>query len=436
MPFEAAFIVPHPPLIVAQVGRGNEKQVQKTIDSYREAARQIAALKPETIIISSPHSVLYRDYFHISPGSSAQGSFADFGAPQVRFDESYDTELVKAICEAADAEGFPAGTQGEIDSSLDHGTRVPLYFIEKEYTGFQLVRIGLSGLSLAKHYRLGEIIKQAVEKTGRRCVYVASGDLSHKLREYGPYGFCEQGPVYDKMLMDVCRRGALEELKGFDAQLCEKASECGHRSFVIMSGAMSGSPVTAQVLSHEDITGVGYGVCCFYPKKSDEYVRLAEMTIRYFVKTGELPEMPAQLPKEMLGTQAGAFVSIHKNGQLRGCIGTILPTKNDLAREIMSNAVSAATRDPRFSPITESELDELEINVDVLSEPERIESEAQLDPKRYGVIVSCGFRKGLLLPDLEGVDTVDEQLSIAMAKGGISPDDDYELYRFTVTRHK
>lgn len=436
MPFEAAFIVPHPPLIVAEVGRGNEKQVQKTIDSYREAARQIAALKPETIIISSPHSVLYRDYFHISPGSSAQGSFADFGAPQVRFDESYDTELVKAICEAADAEGFPAGTQGEIDSSLDHGTRVPLYFIEKEYTDYQLVRIGLSGLSLAKHYRLGEIIKQAVEKTGRRCVYVASGDLSHKLREYGPYGFCEQGPVYDRKLIDVCTRGALEELKGFDAQLCEKASECGHRSFVIMSGAISGSAVNAQVLSHEDITGVGYGVCCFYPKKSDEYVRLAEMTIRNFVKTGELPEMPAQLPKEMLGTQAGAFVSIHKNGQLRGCIGTILPTKNDVASEIMSNAVSAATRDPRFSPITESELDELEINVDVLSEPERIESESQLDPKRYGVIVSCGFRKGLLLPDLEGVDTVDEQLSIAMAKGGISPDDDYELYRFTVTRHK
>ena len=133
--------------------------------------------------------------------------------------------------------------------------------------------------------------------------------------------------------------------------------------------------------------------------------------------------------------RAGAFVSIHEHGMLRGCIGTILPVQSSLAEEIIENAISASTRDPRFDPITTSEIPYLDINVDVLSEPEPIHSRDELDVKRYGVIVSCGSRRGLLLPDLEGVDTVDEQVSIAMKKGGIRESDDYQLERFEVVRH-
>ena len=134
--------------------------------------------------------------------------------------------------------------------------------------------------------------------------------------------------------------------------------------------------------------------------------------------------------------KAGAFVSIHKQGRLRGCIGTIEPTRDCLAEEIIRNAISAAVHDYRFSPIRPEELKWLEINVDVLGEAEDIESEEQLDVKRYGVIVSCGSRRGLLLPDLEGVDTVADQIDIAMRKGGITPDDNYRLQRFEVVRYK
>ena len=137
----------------------------------------------------------------------------------------------------------------------------------------------------------------------------------------------------------------------------------------------------------------------------------------------------------MTERRAGVFVSIHKEGRLRGCIGTILPVRECIAEEIIDNAISAASRDPRFDPIRPEELDKLEINVDVLSEPEKIESRAELDVKRYGVIVSCGSRRGLLLPDLDGVDTVDEQVSIAMKKGGISPRERITLERFEVIRH-
>ena len=133
MSIVAAFMVPHPPMIVPAVGRGSEKQVEKTIESYERVADEIAKLKPETIIISSPHSVMYSDYFHISPGIKATGSFAEFGAPQVKFEVKYDAELVNLLANKAMVTGFPAGCLGEKKKELDHGTMVPLWFITKKY---------------------------------------------------------------------------------------------------------------------------------------------------------------------------------------------------------------------------------------------------------------------------------------------------------------
>ena len=270
MPILAAYMVPHPPMIVPAVGRGSEKQITKTIRAYESVADEIAALKPETIIISSPHSVLYGNYFHISPGKSATGDFSRFRAPGVSFREEYDTELAGKICDIAEAKGFPAGTQGERDRHLDHGTMVPLYFVEQQYRDFRLIRIGLSGLPLTEHYAFGQIIGEAVRETGRKVVYIASGDLSHKLQEYGPYGFTPEGPEYDKRIMDVCSRGAFGEMLDFDENFCDKAAECGHRSFVIMAGVLDGLSVEARQLCHEDVTGVGYGICTFHPGEADE----------------------------------------------------------------------------------------------------------------------------------------------------------------------
>ena len=459
----AAFMVPHPPMIVPDVGQGDEKRVQKTTDSYEMVAKRIAELKPDTIVISSPHTIMYGDYFHISPGRRARGSFARFRAPQVSFSVEYDTELVSRIEYLADTEDLPAGTLGEKDPELDHGVMVPLYFINKYFTDYRLVRIGLSGLPLTEHYRVGMVIDKAARELDRRVVYVASGDLSHKLQTYGPYGFAPEGPQYDERIMDVCGRAAFSELFDFDESFCDKAAECGHRSFVMMAGALDGKQLKTEKLSHEDITGVGYGICTYEVtgtdesrhflkdhledkraaidkdrERSDAYVRLARRSLEHYIKTGRelnIKDVDDEVLPEMKSTRAGAFVSIHEHGRLRGCIGTILPTTGSLAEEIMQNAISASTRDPRFDPIEESELDWLEINVDVLSEPEPIGSEAELDPKKYGVIVTSGYKRGLLLPDLDGVDTVEEQVSIARKKGGIGANEPVRLERFTVTRH-
>ncbi len=460
MAIVGAFMVPHPPLIVPEVGKGGEEQIKTTTEAYEKAAREIASLKPETIVITSPHSVMYADYFHISPGRRASGDLSNFRAGCVKFKEEYDTELVDEITRIADRNAFSAGTLGERDKNLDHGTMVPLYFIRKYLDDFKIVRIGLSGLPLTDHYRLGQMIKSAVDNLSRRVVFVASGDLSHKLQTYGPYGFAPEGPEYDRRIMDVCKRAAFDELFDFDEAFCERAAECGHRSFVIMAGALDATRVKATQYSHEDVTGVGYGICSFYPagedkerrflekhlekierqleeKKnaSDEYVRLARKAIESYVTDKTIIKVPDHLPKEMTDTCAGAFVSIHEHGRLRGCIGTISATKDSLAEEIIANAISASTTDPRFDPITKDELPWLDINVDVLGDAEDIDSPDELDVKRYGVIVSNRFKRGLLLPDLDGVDTVEQQIRIAKQKAGINDNEKYSLQRFEVIRH-
>ncbi len=165
------------------------------------------------------------------------------------------------------------------------------------------------------------------------------------------------------------------------------------------------------------------------------FVELAKRAIETYVREGRVISPPEPLPEKMK-SRAGVFVSLKKHGQLRGCIGTFLPTTENLAIEIIKNAISAATQDPRFHPVQEDELEEITYSVDVLSEPEKVHDISELDPKKYGVIVTKGVLKGLLLPDLEGVDTVEEQLRIAKLKAGIpSYDQDVEIYRFSVQRY-
>lgn len=465
MSIVAAFAVPHPPLIIPAVGRGRQRGIQHTIDAYGEVARRIAALRPDTIVISSPHTIMYRDYNHISPGRSARGDFAQFGAPQARYAVNYDQEFVGALSSAAAQAGIAAGTDYERDPALDHATMIPLHFIQQEYQDFEAVRIGLSGQSPAVHYRLGMLVQQVAAQLDRRVVYVASGDLSHKLEEDGPYGFAPQGPAFDKRICDIFRTGDFLGLLTMDPDLAEGAAECGLRSFQIMAGALDRTTVRPELLSYEGPFGVGYGVASFIPTEAegtsssrafldayedwhrermaqarlaeDPYVSLARHSLEAYVTSGERIRPPEDLPPELLSRRAGCFVSLKEDGELRGCIGTIRPVRESLAEEICANAISAGTHDPRFAPVRRKELGELVYDVDVLGEPEPIPNGSFLDVKRYGVIVSTSDgRRGLLLPDLNGIDTVQEQMDIAARKGHIDlATDEWRLERFEVVRH-
>ena len=454
--------VPHPPLILPEVGHGEEKRIQSTIDAFDAAAKFIADLQLDTVIISSPHSVLYSDYFHISPGPSAKGSMAQFGAPQLKFSCAYDEELVKAVEAAAKENNIPAGTLGNRQPELDHGTMVPMYFLAKYCKTCKIVRLALSGFSLKEHYRVGMLIAETAEKLGRKIAWIASGDLSHKLTKEGPYGFNPAGPQYDKKIMEVMGSGNFADLFSFKDDFLEEAAECGHRSFVLMAGAFDGLAVESRKLSYEGPFGVGYGVTLFRPAgpddsrhfleaydiirnkmkadrlaKEDEYVKLAREVIEHYVKTnGGYLRTPRHIIPEMTAQKAGVFVSLKIRGVLRGCIGTIGPMYDNVAEEIRHNAISACSRDPRFTPVMPDELEELEYSVDVLGPMEPIASPAQLDVKRYGVLVTKGSRSGLLLPNLPGVDTIEQQVDIAKQKAGIRPEENgCELQRFEVVRH-
>ncbi|WP_282190744.1 AmmeMemoRadiSam system protein A [Adlercreutzia caecimuris] len=538
----AAYAVPHPPLIVPAVGDGQEAEIADTVVAYEEIARRAAAHDPDIIVIVSPHAPLYRDGFFISNAEEETGSMAQFGQPHVAVTTRGDAEFAQAVADRLARRSIPVAGAPAAQTEIDHGAFVPLHFLAQtvDLEEVPVLRVGLSALSPSDHHFLGQSITRAAERLDMRCVLIASGDLSHRLKEDGPYGFNPAGPAFDRAVEGVFARGTLQELFALDPVMCENAAECGLRSFEIMAGALEGLPFRPQLLSYEGPFGVGYAIAAFeveagpssteeeveaeirgaharcVPARQadsataphdgaammpeadsafdgntleadeccDEYatsttiapeggfveepadstpqdwwdaddeslanneilslvldpevdplVALARLSVESIVGTGEVLAVPEGLPDDMVGRRAGAFVSLHEFGNLRGCIGTIAPARHSLAEEIIMNGVAAATEDPRFAPVRPAELDHLSYSVDVLGEPEPIDSLEQLDPARYGVIVTRGFKRGLLLPDLEGVDTVMDQIAIAKQKAGIAPNEDAKLERFEVVRH-
>ncbi|NLI22741.1 MAG: AmmeMemoRadiSam system protein A [Clostridiales bacterium] len=456
----AAYAVPHPPILLPEVGRGEERKISRTAQAYDEVMRRVARHRPDVLFLASPHADSYADYFHLSPGRVAHGSLEQFHAPDSRLDVTYDEALVQEIENRARAQGLPAGTRGRREGPLDHGTLIPLLFLAKTGFACPVVRIGLSGLSARSHYRLGQCLSGAADALGRRAVFIASGDLSHKLKADGPYGFAPEGPALDRELTERFRSADFGGLLAIDERLSDAAAECGLRSFQIMAGALDQKAVAPEVLSYEGPFGVGYCVAAFevtgadatrnfderyvqdrraqreaHRAAEDDFVRLARLSLETYVRSGRRAAVPEGLSPELTEARGGAFVSLHMDGRLRGCIGTISPTRANLAQEIMQNAVSAAVSDPRFDPVQVEELGELTYSVDVLAPAERIDGPEMLDPKRYGVIVESGNRRGLLLPDLEGVDTVAQQMEIARRKAGIGAQEEVTLSRFEVVRH-
>lgn len=464
----ASFIMPHPPVIIPEVGRGQEKGAANTADAAARAAKDIAALKPTTIILTTPHGPVFQDHVYISADPMLRGDFGKFGASKVKLEFQNNTSLISSIIANANKEGISAGgleagilKRYSIPRELDHGALVPLYFINREFGSFKLVHISIAGLSFKELYKFGMCISKAVRDSEERAVFVASGDLSHKLTDEGPYGYDPKGPEFDRLLVDSLRTMDIERLMELDETFCESAGECGLRSFIMMFGAFDGMKLKPEVYSYEGPFGVGYTIARFIPEgespdmhildrletkymeminkvrnDEDPYIAIARKTLEVYVRDGKKIKPGHGIPEELLSDRAGVFVTIKKDGRLRGCIGTIEPTQSSIAEEIINNAISSGTRDPRFDPVEEDELDSLVYSVDVLKEPEPISSMDQLDVIRYGVIVRSGRRSGLLLPNLEGVDTPDRQVDIALQKAGISPDEHYDMERFEVIRHK
>lgn len=460
MPILGSFVLPHPPLAIPEVAKGKERAIEKTAAALEEAARQIASLEPETIVFISPHAESYSDYFQIVDMEVGIGSFAEYKAPNVNFRLFYDRPLIQAICSKAQEASFPAGNEGGEEIYLDHGTMVPLYYINKYYRNFKAVRIGLSGLSLSEHYRFGQLIQEAIGELSRKVVLVASGDLSHTLKNEKKEGEENRPPLYDSRILKILESSNFSELLSFDRKTLSEAEECGHRAFCLMAGILDRLSVAGKRLSYENVTGVGYAVLSYKVlgenasraflelyrskqsfivkkeiEKADIYAKLARKAIETYVKKGITMTVDDSLPKELLTSKAGVFVTLRKDGEIRGCLGSLRPRTKNLGSEIISSAIAACSLDTRFPKVRKDELPLLSIAVDVLSSPIPILSISDLDPKKYGVVVEYGEKKGALLPNMPSIKTAEEQVMTAIYKAGIPEEADVTLYRFGVTHH-
>lgn len=464
-----AGLSPHPPIVVPEVGGSDTKKVQSTLRALRTLAAEVVKARPDTLILIGPHGPVFRDAIACDAKETIRGDLSGFGAPGARVSFKNDIELalrVKQLAEASPSRttvvmiGESERSRYRVSEGCAHDAVVPLYFLNEAGLDSALVLFTMGFLPHTELYEFGTLIARAAQDLGRRVAVIASGDLSHRLTPDAPAGYNPRGREFDELVMAALGNADPEPLVHIDEALEEDAGECGLRPIIMMLGSLDGRQVTARVLSYEGPFGVGYGVVLLTPGQPDEkrkfaakwraealdklkklresesaHVALARLTLEKYVHEHKRVSA-SSAPQELLSERAGVFVSLKKRGQLRGCIGTIEPTTGSIAEEIIQNAISAGTEDPRFPPVQPEELDEIVYSVDVLSPAEPVKSPDELDPKHYGVIVEKGGHRGLLLPDLEGIDTVEKQLRIAKQKAGLRPDEpNVKLYRFKVTRY-
>jgi len=432
-------IAPHPPIMVPEVGRESIARVEDSIEAMAELTQRLIDSGAETVIVISPHAPLESDSFVAYQGPEVYGDFTNFSAPDTYFAAEVDEELLGAIKDVAAGERYEVLALPGHD--LDHGTAVPLYFLFRNGWKGKVVTLGYSFLSNEDHLRFGSCIRRAVDRVGRRVAFVASGDLSHRLKPQAPAGYNPEAHVFDEQVVDALRSNAPQKITEIDYNLRRLAGECGYRSMLVAIGASSDLPSSCEVLSYEAPFGVGYLVAqltnqrlatdCLDPPA------LARQAVESFIRDGDVLN-PRRFTLGLLGAQAPCFVSLKTlDGELRGCIGTIEPSRDTLAQEIVANAISAATNDPRFDPVRTEELSNLRYSVDVLSPAEETVLE-DLDPAVYGVIVEDenGVHRGLLLPDIQGITDAKQQVEIAARKGGIEQGTPIKLWRFRVERFR
>ncbi|MGB8956464.1 MAG: AmmeMemoRadiSam system protein A [Tumebacillaceae bacterium] len=458
-------LLPHPPLVIPEVGGEELKQVLQTQAAMRRIGAEVVDLQPDVVVVISPHGPMFEDAVSVMGGAVLQGDLEEFGA-DVTFAFDNDEELAQLIVQFGRQQNVPLyvvdeGIKAEFDleKELDYGATVPLYYVrEAGYRG-PVVLLSPGFVNVETLYRAGMCVQYALRQLNRRAVLIASGDNSHALLADAPAGYREEGPKYDALLQRAIGEGDWLTLMTLEEGFLEVAAEDTVRSLAVLLGAHDLAAVSGEVLSYEGPFGVGYTVARFAGGGETEsllhkivaaefkqmlrvreqesfFVRLAREALETYVREERVIEPPAPLPPE-LQERAGCYVSLKMRGRLRGCIGTVEPGTGSLAEEIIRNAIASGVEDDRFFPVEEDELEGIVYTVDVLEPEEPVHDRSGLDPQQYGLIVIKDDRSALLLPNLQGVNTVEEQIQFTKEKAGIQPDEeDVEYFRFRVTRYR
>ena len=446
-----AVLMPHAPILVPNVGRHGGRAAAASWQAMCAAAAAVMKLAPETVIVISPHSPRRPGAFGLWAGDRLGDSFAQFNAPHTQVDLPNDQRLIKAIVAAAPSVGVD--TWLIQDPRLDHGALVPLWFLAQAGWAGPTVVVSLNYPDEGGLTNMGQAIRSAANTLHRRVAIVASGDMSHCLAPDAPGGFHPDAHLFDQTFIRLIRSGAYQDLGNINAELWEHAAEDAVDSTVVATAAADGNANGHNVLSYEAPFGVGYGVAILFARPavaespdaaaqmldSRDGHRLPGLARRAAATAldGSF-EFPPAASGEYLNLQRGVFVTVHQaNGELRGCVGTIVPACSNLVTETWRNARLAALHDDRFAPVSSEEMGGLCFEVSVLHPPEKVATAAELDPHRYGVIVSTDDgRRGLLLPGIKQIKTPEQQLRSARAKASICPHEPVAIQRFEVDHFK
>ncbi len=418
-------LLPHPPLLVPEVGGERLKELDRTLLGVRAVCQNLALSRPELLVLITPHgqSSPYGVTSLIAP--SVTGSLARFRAPQVSLGVTIDRELAELAPVVPLAHG-----------ELDHGLLVPLYYLREAGVDVPVAIFNPGPEDAGAHHEWGVALGRALAGMDRRVAIVASGDLSHRLTKDGPYGFDEHGPLFDQAVVEALRgRPDAAAVLALSPALVKRAGVCGYKPLAMLLGALP--PASSEVFSYEGPLGVGYAAVGLQPDPPVEpaVVALAREAVEAHVNGTEPPRWPRPLPPA-LARQAAVFVTLRtREGDLRGCVGTVQPLRADLAEEIGAAAVGACSRDKRFKPVTSRELGDLTYSVYVLGPLEPVSGEHELDPAHYGVVVRQGARSGCLLPGIPQITTAARQLEVARQKAAVGQSEPVTLERFVVERY-
>ena len=429
----AGALVAHPPILLSEVGGAQSQRVRATADALRELDGILSMVQADLAVVISPHSPSSMTSLPVRRGANAGGNLARFRAPNVQVMAQVDVGLATALIADGQRAGFSLIWAEETE--LDHGVVVPLHSLPRTMANKRCIFLGVSGWPLHRFIELGVWLHRRLGD--RFAILIASGDLSHRLTPDAPYGYRPEGPVFDRLVIDALRDREWNRIEGLDRDLVEEAGECGLRPLAILLGAARAAGLDSQVLSYEGPFGVGYPVVAFTTtpvagttqKIGLDIQALGHQAIETYLRTRRLIEPPQPIPLDLQAPSA-VFVSLYKDGELRGCVGSVHPTESTAAHELIRYLVASAVRDPRFDPVRLDEVSALRIKVQLLDRPEAIADISELNPQTHGIIVRRGDRQALLLPGIERIDTPEQQLRAACDKAGISYNAPLELERF------
>ena len=422
----AGALTAHPPILLPEVGGAESQRVQATAHAMQELDAILMAAPATLAIVISPHSPSSMTSLPVRRATRVGGDLARFRAPQVRVEAEVDLDLASKLVADGQRAGF-ALTWAE-DSELDHGVVVPLHLLPRTMKSKHCVFLGVSGWPLQRFLAFGGWLQQWLQHRG--AILIASGDLSHRLTPDAPYGFRPEGPVFDRLVIDALRGHDWQRIEGVDPDLVEEAGECGLRPLAILLGAARAAGLTSQVLSYEGPFGVGYPVVAFTGARVALDIQdLGRRAIETYLRSHQLIEPPEPIPMEWQAPSA-AFVTLRKNGAMRGCVGSTRPTEATAAHELIRYAIASAVRDPRFHPVRLDEVPLLTIRVQLLDPAEPITDITRIDPKTHGIIVRSGDRQALLLPGIGEIVTPEQQLRAACQKAGIDRHAALQVERF------